>query len=212
MRKLLIAVLPWLLLTTGGQAVGQTISTTMLGTLNATAHSDFTNGKLSACSIQFGVLTRDWKYKAGGFITITGSFGLMEVKDKVATVLKVVLHDVDPRDMKFIPSPPASAYFVSDNLTTSKQHQVESYNSDTPGALFTIFQLQPTFSFITKGLKKDQVTIAFNRKADGMDIQVPIDVTVEDTSNDGSRRRSTKAKEEFAQCALSLLEGGARGQ
>jgi hypothetical protein len=203
MRKSLIVVLPWMLLTTGGVAVGQTMP---VGTLHATAHSDFTNGQLSGCSIEFGVLTRDWKYKAGGFITVGGSFGLMEVKEKVATVLKVVLHDVDPRDMKFIPSPPASAYFVSDNLTTSKQHRVGSYKSDTPGALFTVFQFQPTFPFITKGLKKDQVTIAFNRKADGMDIQVPIDVTVEDTSNDGSRRRSTTAKEEFAQCALSLLE------
>lgn len=208
MRKLLIVVLPWLLLTTGEQAVGQTMPTEMLGTLDATAHSDFTNGQFSGCSIEFAVLTRDWTYKAGGLITVHGSFGLMKAKEKVGTFLKVVLHDVDPRDMKFIPSPLASAYFLSDNnLTTSKQYEVASYKSDTPGGVLTVFQLQPTLSFITKGLKKDQVTIAFNRTADGMDIQVPIDVTVEGTSNDGSRQRSTKATEDFAQCGQSLLKG-----
>jgi hypothetical protein len=205
MRNWLIAVLLPLFLI--GQSAGaQMPSTAMLGTVFVSANSDFANGQLSGCTVEFGVLTRDWKYKSGGYISVNGSFGLMATKGVIAAVLKVILHDINPGNGTFVPSAPTDAYFVFENSATSKQYQAGSYKSDTPGAVFTIFHLEPTAMLILNGLMKDKVTIAFNRATGGMDIQVPIDTSVAETSNDGSRRKSTKAKDDFMQCAQLLLE------
>jgi hypothetical protein len=63
MHKPFIAVLLPLLLI-GQSAVAQIPSAAMLGTISVSANSDFANGQLSGCSMEFAVLTRDWKYKA----------------------------------------------------------------------------------------------------------------------------------------------------
>jgi hypothetical protein len=156
--------------------------------------------------VEFNNIAQDWTYKQGGFIRIGGSFGLMSASNKVAVTLKVILNDIDLKTMNLTPSPPADAYFIGNDFTTSKSSKVASYPSDAPGAIFVVFQLEPTFELVVKGVSGDKVTIAFNRTIGGSDIQVPIDTSVVETSGDGKRKRSPQTETDFFACSRQLLK------
>jgi hypothetical protein len=104
--------------------------------------------------------------------------------------LKVIIHDINPRDTSFAPSAPASAYFVSGTKTSASSF-VSSTPSDTPGGLFVIFQTT-ALDMLTDGLMADKVMIAFARKKAGADVVVSIDTTVADTDGTGARKRTDK--------------------
>jgi hypothetical protein len=177
----------------------------MLGTISVEAKPSFAGGQLNGCTVEFGVLARDWTYKQGAYIRVGGSFGLVSAKGIVSAMLKVILHDIDPRTLNFTPSPPTNAYFVSGTSTT-KNITVGSYPSDVPGAIFVVFKLSPTFEIIAQGLADDKLTIAFARKEGGTDVQVTIDTSVVDTAANGQRTRSPQASLDFAKCARSLIQ------
>ena len=59
---------------------------------------------------------------------------------------------------------------------------------------------------LVDGLKREKVIIAFNRKRNGTDIQLPIDTSVVKTSSTGERTRSPEPSTEFFECVQQLLE------
>jgi hypothetical protein len=177
----------------------------MLGTLSAEAQPIFTDGRLEGCTVVFGALAKDFTYKQGGYITVNGSFGIMNVKGELGATLKVVVHDTDPRTNSFTPSPPASAYFVSGTKTTQSA-VVGQYPSDTPGGIFVVLRPETVLPILLEGLERSKVTIAFARKPGGMDILLPIDTSVADTKPDGQRTHSPKALLDFYECNSELLE------
>jgi hypothetical protein len=159
--------------------------------------------------VQFAVLAQDRVYKNGNFIRVQGSFGVLlvaELAGRRATVfINMALHDLNPQNlMQSVPATPASVYFVSENSTTSKQYEVRR-DTDTVGAVITVFRFMPTLPFILDGLARNKVTIAFSRKLGGMGVLVPIDTSVEQTADDGTRRRSQKAQLEFLNCGERLF-------
>jgi hypothetical protein len=174
-----------------------------VGTISAVSQPKFSDGKLEGCTVEYSALFQDWIYSRGAFVKLDGSFGLMTANSNLAVVLKVVLHDIDLPSMKLTPSPPASAYLVS-GASTSKPFFFRKIESDTPGALFSIFKLDGTFEIISKSLLAETVTIAFNRRAGGSDITVPIDLTVEDTAANGRKTRSHQLGQKFFECAKKL--------
>ena len=155
--------------------------------------------------IQYTIWPRIGAYKQGGFIRVDGSLGIMSVQGKIAVALKVLLHDIDPRLVKLTPSSPTSAYFVS-GVTTTKGAMVGSYPSDVPGAIFVVFQMEPTIKIIFQGLTDNHIAIAFARQKGGMDIGVAIDTSVVSTAGNGERTRSPKAKLDFFKCSKALLQ------
>lgn len=177
----------------------------MLGTFSIDAKPSFADGQLSGCALEFSVLAKDWVYKQGAYIRVGGSFGVMGAGGKTAVVLKVILHDFDPRILNFTPSPPASAYFVAGNSTT-KNAIVASYPSDVPGAIFVIFQMDPTFLVLSEGIANNKVVIGFARNKGGSDIGIAIDTTVVDTAANGKRTHSEKPTLDFLQCAKTLFQ------
>lgn len=177
----------------------------LIGTHYAEAKPSFSDGVLTGCSVEFAVMARDWTYKQGGYIRIGGSFGLMAVGSNVAAVLKVILHDIDPRTMDFKPSPPDSAYFVSGSRTT-KNAVINQSLSDTPGAIFVIHNLDPTLSIIVEGVSSDKVTIAFSRRKGGSDIGAAIETNVTDIDAEGRRKRSPQTTLAFFDCTKTLLD------
>ena len=111
-----------------------------LGTLSVVAQPNFADGRLSGCTVEYNVLAKDWAYKKGDYIKVSGAFGLMEAgSGTIGVVLKVILHDVDPRGMQLTPSPPARANFVTSRFSTTQSAAVASYQSDTPGRNFCGF-------------------------------------------------------------------------
>src|SRR5262245_42065699 len=118
----------------GGAAQDGSVNS-MLGPLDVEAKSPVAYGQVNGCMYEFNSNAIDCVYKQGAYITVGGLFGVMSTQGNLATVLKVVLHYLDPRTMSPTPSQPASAYFVSGN-STSKNAVVETYRSDTPGGIF----------------------------------------------------------------------------
>jgi hypothetical protein len=181
------------------------------GTNYATAIPQFSDGKLYACGIEFSVFMQDHTYRQGAFVLVGGSFGMMSAKNNVAVTLKVIVQDINSATMALSPSPPTSAYIVSGTATT-KPFFVSKYPSDTPGALFSIFQLDGAGPILLDGIKKEKMIIAFNRREGGADIQVAIDLTVENTANDGRKTVSTKASQEYLACSTTLLKSMITGE
>jgi hypothetical protein len=172
----------------------------------AKAAPQFANGELYGCIVEFATVTQDWAYRQGAFIRVGGSFGLMSMQGKVGATLKVIVHDIDT-SLTLTPSAPTNAHFVA-KTKTSQQSRVASYPSDTPGAIFVVFQLDPAFSMIVDGLGANQVQIAFNRRQGGADVPVAIDTSVEDTLPDGTKKRSLVASSDFYRCVKELVPSG----
>lgn len=200
-----IAAIAIVLLTIADRGEAQDGLRHMLGTISAEAKAGFAGGRLNNCYVEFGVLAQDWIYKQGAYIRVAGSFGLMSAKGTVAGVLKVILHDINPKTLTFTPSPPTSAYFVSGNSTTSNA-VVDSYPSDVPGAIFVVFRAETVFPLIADGMSKSRVTIAFTRTKGGSDVVVPIDTSVIATDDNGKRTRSPQVLSDFVDCVTPLLK------
>ena len=177
----------------------------LLGTIGVTANPAYADGKLTGCHLEFTALVRDWTYRNGAFLRVGGSIGILTTNNKPGVTLKVIVHERDPSSGQFAPMPPASAYFVSGAKTT-KSTLAGSYPSDTPGGLFSVFQLDPAGEMIMSGVTDGKITFAFARKLGGMDILVPIETDVADIRSDGTRVRSPKIVDAFLGCVLPLLE------
>jgi hypothetical protein len=136
---------------------------------------------------------------------VFGSFGIIEAKGTIAIALKIVVHDIDLKTAAFRPAPPANSYFVF-GTETSKASLVGQYASDTPGAQFSIFKPLPTYEKISDALDKGKITVAFNRKNGGMDIMIPIDLTIVDTNEAGKKTHSQQMITDFYSCTGELVK------
>jgi hypothetical protein len=177
-----------------------------VGTISNDAQPVFTNGVLTGCSLNFTTLVKDFTYKAGTFARVDGSFNLLAAKSNLGVLLKVVVNDIDPKTYDWTPSSPVSAFFVSGNATSLPFLINRSLDSDTPGAVVAVYNAEKTFPMLVQGLNAGTVTVAFARTVGGVDMQVPIDVTVEDTDNNGNKKRSNKAATSFLQCTQDLIK------
>jgi hypothetical protein len=181
-----------------------------VGTTAVNALPQFVDGKLGSCLLEFNNIARDALYRQGGFMKVFGSFGVMEAKGNMAVTLKIVVQDIDLKTAEFRPSPPANSYFVF-GTESSKASLVAKYPSDTPGAQISVFRPLPTFEKIAEALDKGKITIAFNRKDGGLDILVPIDLTVSDTDDSGKKTYSQQMVIDFYACTGELLKTARTG-
>jgi hypothetical protein len=175
----------------------------LLGTVSVEANPIMADGRLNGCSMVFVLLARDFVYRRGEFIKIDGSFGAMRGGNRIAASLKVVLHDIDIRTNRLAPSAPASAYFTS-GTRTSRDAFVANSPSDTPGAIFVVFDL-PALEMIMDSVLAGRVGLAFARKKGGMDVQVTIETNVVDMNSNGMRTRSQKPSADFLECVQELI-------
>jgi hypothetical protein len=115
------------------------------------------------------------------------------------------VNDLDPQSYNFIPNTPFTAFFVSGNATSRPFLIKQETKTDTPGAIIAIYDAK-IFPMLIESINEGTVTIAFARRKDGTDLQVPIDLGVEDSNNKGEKVRSSKAAANFMQCASDLID------
>jgi hypothetical protein len=137
-------------------------------------------------------------------LSVGGQVGLMSVKDTPAAIMKIVVHDIDPRTMNFRPSPPASAHLIAPDFSTNASSFVQGTQSDTPGALFLVFQALPTFKMIAEGLERNRISIGIMRNSGGSAILVDVDTSVEDTI-ETKKIRSGRTALDFFNCTKVLI-------
>lgn len=186
------------------QLLGSPAEDALLGTLWTKASPELAGGELRGCMLEYAALARDFVYKDGTLIHIGGSIGVWTANRNVATTLKVVVHDIDPRTAVFTPSAPKNAYFVNENMTT-KDAVTKVIESNTPGGLIELLKANMTFKIILEGISHGNITIAFARKANGRGVQFSVDSSVVETSAFGSRTKSPAAADAFLACNQSLV-------
>ncbi|RWO49761.1 MAG: hypothetical protein EOS12_02320 [Mesorhizobium sp.] len=164
------------------------------------------SGKLSGCSLVFDAIEQDWNYRQGGYIKVSGNVGFLRSGDSIGANVKVAVLEIDPNDptLGLKPSPPTRAYLIDENLQTNLSTLRRVVSSDTPGAIFSIFDLSPTLDMVLSGIQANELTIAFNSKGGETDIQLKLQLDVQEVTQTGERVRSEKMKSDFTKC-LTIL-------
>jgi hypothetical protein len=188
------------------QLLGSPAEDVLLGTLWTKASPELAGGELRGCMLEYAVLARDFVYKHGTLIHIGGSIGVWTANRNIATTLKVVVHDIDPRTAAFTPSAPKSAYFVSGSETT-KDAVIRVIESNFPGRFTELLNVDRTLKIILQGISHGNITIAFARTTNGSSVQFSVDSSVVETSANGTRTKSPAAADEFLKCNQALVEG-----
>ena len=117
---------------------------------------------------------------------------------------------IDPLDPNAKPEPPFFAYLQTPHGTTAGNKNLQ-YDSDTPGHRVFLYQLDGEERNVFKDIVNDApVTIGFNRKKGGLDVLLPLDLRVAEStvSADGSinRRRSDEMLDQFAVCTAEVTK------
>lgn len=176
------------------------------GTLSVQAQPNLREGKFIGCQYVFEAMMRDWSYRQGGFIKVSGSVGIMGVGGKIGTTVKVVVNEIDLATRSITPSAPGRVYLIGPDFQTNVDTLVNSAESDVPGGRFSIYQMSPTTEMILAGMENGRLTVAFNRGNGDTDLQLPLELDVASTDKAGNRTRSDNHATAFAQCMAVVLK------
>jgi hypothetical protein len=175
------------------------------GTTSVAYSPTFSGGALSGCGIEFSAVVREWAVRKGAYEKVSGSFGFMMANKTIAPILKVVVHEINIATMALTPAPPKRGYVVSGGKSNHSS-LVGSYPSDTPGALFMVFQIDPTTPMYFSALSGGKLTLRYGRTPSGVDAPLTIDLSVVETKDSGERVRSAEPVSEMMGCMKALLE------
>ncbi len=166
-------------------------------------------GDLKGCSLVYLAVTADRAYLNGDTVAVNGS---VQIRDRDGTAgglmmtLKVGLKEL-ASDQQF--QRPAFAYLQTGAGSTAKANQVP-LDGDPGYKLFAYRALDPQVAETLKGvLTNNSIAIGYNRKADGIDVLVPLDLTVVDSeyTDDQTvhRKRSSDVLVNFSACTKKVL-------
>lgn len=175
------------------------------GTTSVSYSPTFSNGQIIGCGIEFNAVARDWSFRKGEYDKISGSFGFLTSNKNIAPVLKLVVNELDRTNFSFKPKAPIRAYVTSGAHSNFKT-LITSYNSETPGSLFSVFQIEPTAKMYAEALTAGKLSLRYGKTAEGIDAPLVIDLTVTDTKDDGLRVKSDQPVSDTLGCIKQLLE------
>lgn len=175
------------------------------GTVKVTFQPVQSLGETWGCTFVYSAVYPDSVYLKGTPIAIDGNISLLQFGEKLGLQLKIGV-----KKLAGIGSikPPEFAYLKTDNYSTAKAKQVIR-DGDAGHRLFdySMYELS-AIGVYNEMLESGKVTIAFNRKKDGMDVLVPVDLRVADSEvlkkKKVKREISDKSLHDFAECAAKL--------
>lgn len=177
----------------------------VVGTIEVEFQPMQSAGVRYGCTLVYRTIGRDHAYQKGAIVGLVGNIGFMadEKRSNVIVTLKVgIIDGLTQNTPKAVT--PFFAYLQTPNGTTAKS-KVIKFDSDTPGYRNFAYQLTDdvlkVYGDIVNG---EPLTIGYNRKKGGLDVLVPLDLSVADaTSSDSgfNRRRSDKMLGEFLACS-----------
>ncbi len=178
------------------------------GTTYVVPMNQYREGVLDTCGFEFKAMAFDTAYKRGAPIAINGSFGLRKFGPKqVAVTYKVGIFNVsDAGGVQ--PEAPNYAWIKLGTVIVKPE---QTMASDTPGYKLYLSGLNAeTAAALDAVVEQRPVLVGFNRIDGGLDVVVPIDLSVRDTMvSDGKavRKRDDQLGRGFAQCLGELLAG-----
>jgi hypothetical protein len=175
------------------------------GTVKVTFQPVQSLGETWGCTFVYSAVYPDNVYLKGTPVAIDGNISIFQFGAKLGLQLKIGV-----KKLAGIGSikPPNFAYLKSDNYSTAKAQQVIR-DGDAGHRLFDYSLYEsPVVGVYNEMLESGKVVIAFNRKKDGMDVLVPVDLRVMDSEvlkkKKVNRKISEKSLQDFAECAAKL--------
>lgn len=175
------------------------------GTIFVIPMNQYTEGNLGSCGFEFKALAFDYVYRGGDPIVVSGSFALRKTDAKriyLAYKFGTFKYETD----KMVPEAPNFAWIKLGSVMVKPEQTVEA---ETPGYRLYISQLkEDTAQGFLAVTEQRGVSVGFNRRAGGMDVVVPIDLSVRDLKDEGGkfvRKRDDKLGPGFAECLKDLL-------
>lgn len=164
-------------------------------------------GTLIGCSLVYRAVQFDHAYLEGKPVIAIGNIGLHQTGGKMGFTLKVGVKPL-AGNSPFVS--PTFAYLQTKNTSTAKVKQTGQ--EVEKGFLYVVYSFsEPTVQqVIDEMIESGKVTLAFNRTLNGMDVLVPIDLDVIDTTYPGdnsiARVRSKETMNDFLVCYKKLLD------
>jgi len=203
MKRALASLLIWRSLTVQVHA-GEVDS--LVGTMSVNFQPITSEGVTDGCSLVFNTVAVDYAYRQGKPVLGVGNFSVMGTKQNFGMSLKLGVANVFDRPPKA--EAPHYAYIKTTNGTTAGA-KFESIDSDMDGFKMFVYQVnEKTLAVISDLIDGQNATIGFNRSKGGMDVLMPLDLTVVDAvqSSDGSIKQihSQDALQGFRQCFIEV--------
>lgn len=175
------------------------------GTVKVTFQPVQSLGETWGCTFVYSAVYPDSVYLKGTPIAIDGNISILQFGEKLGLQLKIGV-----KKLAGVGSikPPNFAYLKTDNYLTAKAKQVIR-DGDAGHRLFDYSLYDPSVVGVyNEMLESGKVTIAFNRKKNGMDVLVPVDLRVVDSkvlkNKKVNREITGKSLHDFAECAAKL--------
>lgn len=179
----------------------------LFGTVSVNFQPYRVTGNLEGCTFVFTAIIKDTAYLKGDVVGVNGAIQVVKRESGVALHLKVGLKNIS-KGTGF--ERPHFAYLQFDKSNTANSKQA-SINGDDGYKLYVYSALEPdVFSVLNGMVSSGTVTLGFNRQKNGMDVLVPLDLTVADSQvvNDEKaiRMHSPVMLRDFSDCYVELLD------
>ena len=163
-------------------------------------------GELQGCTLVYMAVQYDSAYLDGSPVVIVGNIGIGQFGANLILTLKVGVKNLVGNGPIVRPN---FAYLQTKSYSTAKVKQ-KAMNGDEGFRLYAYSLFDPTvLNLYGEIMDSGKVTVGFNRKKGGMDVLVPIDLSVSDVEYlDGDkvvRKRSNEAVSNFVTCSTTLL-------
>ncbi|UVT15094.1 MAG: hypothetical protein H8K04_14885 [Nitrospira sp.] len=187
---------------------------TLVGTIGVQFQSVQAGGKRQGCSLVFSVVGQDQAYRRGAFVALVGNITFWANQDQTAAVVSFKLGTSMAPHADAEAEAPYFAYLQTPHGTTATSKFLQYEAPDTPGTRIFAYALDDKVLSVLKDIVDGaQVTIGFNRTKDGLDVLVPLDLSVAETTPSGtgfSRRHSKEMVSQFASCNAEVAKQIAR--
>ncbi len=165
-------------------------------------------GVLTGCSLNYLAVQADWAYKKGAPVMVNGGIWLSSTAQSIGILLKVGVKDMNaPAKASF--ERPHFAYLKGLEKNTA-QSPVSMSDGDNGYKIFVYNVTDPAVQSVFFDLIGGQkVEVVFNRQKGGMDVNVPLDLSVVSSQylpNDYVKREiSDSVITGFSGCAANLI-------
>lgn len=158
------------------------------------------------CTIEFDAGMIDSVYNLGDALAISGNVSFQGYGNDgphpfvgVKLVVKKMVEG--PSGSELVPFPPSSVFLVGTKNSNNRTSLISSFPSQTPGGLISSFQFDQNFSScLDRAHVENTIWLTFNLKPGGLDIRLPIDLSV------GSPGNTEPTLATFTNCNLELMD------
>lgn len=163
------------------------------------------------CALHYRVFGQDYAYRKGELVSLAGSISYYANEERTNAVLGLKVGVIDSLDQKWNAEPPYFSYLQSAHGTTASNRFAQFDSPDHPGFRIFVFQLNENVARVLEDIANGHpVTIGFNREKGGLDVLVPLELDVAESTvaadDTISRRRSDTMLLQFFSCVEDVTK------